>query len=55
MLVGRTYDVEAPIHVTCADVMPRSFQTKEVMTVFDPMVKEPIDIAIVVVATKRIS
>jgi hypothetical protein len=52
---GETCDVDAPIQVTCAEVMLRSFQMKDVMTVLEPMVKEPIDMAIVVVATNRIS
>jgi hypothetical protein len=52
---GKTYDVDAPIQVTCAEVMFRSFQMKEVMTVLEPIVKEPIDIAMVVVATNKIS
>jgi len=51
----KTYDVDAPIHVTCAEVMFRSCQMNDVMTVLEPIVKEPIDIAIVVVATNNIS
>lgn len=47
--------MDALIQVICADVKRRSFEMKDVMTVLEPMVKELIAIAIVVVATKRIS
>lgn len=47
--------MDALIQVVCADVKRKSFEMKDVMTVLEPMVKELIAIAIVVVATKRIS